>query len=238
MNSNAMYVGDHPGLPADQAELVVRIAHNVRKGLPDSVQLDDLIQAGMLGLLEARLRYRADKGASFATFVGIRVRGAILDELRRGGWAPRSLLRAHRLLQSAQRRIEQRMGRPANEKELAAETGMPVTEIREMTGGAAGLHPVSLDWAGADATARDIPDDDLAQPPEATERAHLCAAVHRARMRLPPRQQKLMAWHYDEEVSLREIAERLGGVTQARVSQLHKRALSRVQTELSAWQPA
>ena len=103
----------------EHATLVKRIAHHLMGRLPDSVQLNDLIQAGMLGLLEAARKYDGEKGASFETYAGIRIRGAMLDEIRRGDWAPRSVHRNTRRISEAIQQIESEKGRDAEDSEVA-----------------------------------------------------------------------------------------------------------------------
>lgn len=234
MTPNAMYlsVRPHTDLVSDHVDLVKRIAYRLHGRLPDTVQMEDLIQAGMLGLLEARERYRDGEGASFATFAGIRIRGAMLDEIRRGDWAPRSLHRATRAIQEARQRVESRVGRPAGEAELAAELDLPLDEYRKTLNDAAGAHLTSLDEGNFATLARDVPAAAESRPAEMVEWADLCAAVKAASDCLPERERQLMAWYYDEDLNLREIAERLG-VSESRACQLHGRAIARVREKLS-----
>lgn len=103
------------------APLVKRIAYHLLARLPASVQVEDLMQAGMMGLLEASKKYDGGKGASFETYAGIRIRGAMLDEVRKGDWAPRSVHRNTRMVSEAIRAIEARTGRDAKDQEVAAE---------------------------------------------------------------------------------------------------------------------
>jgi len=237
MTPNAMYIGSqaaHAGLMTDHVDLVKRIAYRLHSRLPECVQMEDLIQAGMLGLLEAQERYRSDEGASFSTFAGIRIRGAMLDEIRRGDWAPRSLHRATRAIQEAQQRIEHRAGRPASEAELAAEMGLSLTEFRKTVSDVASAHLMSLDDGDPDMPPQEVPADATSRPAELVEQADLRAAIAAASACLPERERRLMQWYYDEDLNLREIAERLG-VSESRACQLHGRALSRVRDMLSGW---
>lgn len=233
MTPNAMYTGVPAcaGLIADHVDLVKRIAYRLHNRLPDCVQIEDLIQAGMLGLLEAQERYRPGEGASFSTFASIRIRGAMLDEIRRGDWAPRSLHRATRAIQEAQQRIEHRAGRAASEAELAVETGLSLDEYRRTLSDGTDIHLMSLDEGDGDASGVPAADD---LPAELVEQADLYAAVVTASARLPERERRLMAWYYDDELNLRQIAERLG-VSESRACQIHGRALARVRESLSGW---
>lgn len=236
MTPNAMYLGlrTHTELVSDHVDLVKRIAYRLHGRLPATVQMEDLIQAGMLGLLEARERYRDDEGASFTTFAGIRIRGAMLDEVRRGDWAPRSLHRASRAIQEARQRIENRAGRPASEVELAAELGLSLTEYRKTLSDAAAAHLMSLDDGDFAMPAREVPTAVESRPAEMVEWADLCATVEAASDCLPERERQLMIWYYDEGLNLREIADRLG-VSESRACQLHGRAIGRVRARLSGW---
>ncbi|MDI1351771.1 MAG: RNA polymerase sigma factor FliA, partial [bacterium] len=122
------------------AILVKRIAHHLLGRLPQSVQLDDLIQAGMVGLLEAARHYDASKGASFETYAGIRIRGHMLDEVRRNDWVPRSVYRNSRMISDAVRHIEHKLGREAKDLEVAEELGLPINEYHEMLQDSASGH--------------------------------------------------------------------------------------------------
>ena len=121
MYSKAQAQNSQEQLIQRYAPLVKRIAYHLLGRLPASVQVEDLMQAGMIGLLEAAKKYDAGKGASFETYAGIRIRGAMLDEVRKGDWAPRSVHRNTRMVTDAIRAIEARTGRDAKDHEVAAE---------------------------------------------------------------------------------------------------------------------
>ncbi len=127
------------------APLVKRIAHHLLGRLPNSVQLDDLIQSGMIGLLEAAQKYDASKGASFETYAGIRIRGSMLDEMRRGDWAPRSVHRNSRRVAAAIRAVELRKANEASDQEIADELGVSLDEYFAMLADAAGRKLFSFD---------------------------------------------------------------------------------------------
>src|SRR6478752_6077076 len=112
----------------EYASLVKRIAYHMMMRMPASVQVDDLIQAGMIGLIEASQKYDASRGASFETYAGIRIRGSIVDEMRRGDWVPRSVHRNARRLSRAVAAVEARTGRDATDSEVAAELGVELEE--------------------------------------------------------------------------------------------------------------
>src|SRR5688500_5603064 len=132
------------------AELVKRIAYHLAGRLPASVEVDDLIQAGMLGLLEAAANYTADRGASFETYAGIRIRGAMLDALRKLDWAPRSVHRKARAAAAAIREIEAQFGREARDGEIADRKGVSLGEYHKIAHDAASCRIASLDDTNGD----------------------------------------------------------------------------------------
>jgi RNA polymerase sigma factor for flagellar operon FliA len=233
---NAMYANSRVANPLidDHVDLVKRIAYRLHSRLPDSVQIEDLIQAGMLGLLEAHERFREEEGASFSTFAGIRIRGAMVDEIRRGDWAPRSLHRKSRAVAEAQRVIEIREGRPATDAEVAKELGMTAAEYRKTIGDVASAHLHSLDDGDPDMPQQEVAAGDDWRPAFTVERDSLFEAVACASDELPDRERALMSMYYDQDLNLREIAESLG-VSESRACQLHGRAISRVRDQLTAW---
>jgi len=215
------------------AALVKRIAHHLAGRLPASVEVDDLIQAGMIGLLDAAAHFSSDRGASFETYAGIRIRGAMIDALRQLDWAPRSVHRKARAVADAIRELEGRQGRAATDSEIAAAMNMPLEEYHATVQDAAACQFSSLeDLAGA----ADIPGNE-AEPQLAAEEGALRESVAEAIAALPERERLVMSLYYDEELNLKEIGAVLG-VTESRVCQLHGQALVRLRGKLSAWQRA
>ena len=214
------------------AFLVKRIAHHLVARLPDSVQVDDLIQAGMIGLLEAGSKYEKGKGASFETYAGIRIRGAMLDEIRRGDWAPRSVHRNTRRITEAMRRVEGRTGREAQDKEVAAALGVELGEYNKMLNDSSGARLFSFE----DVTEADQPADAsvagrVAEGFEGDSfRQHVAAAIER----LPEREQLVLSLYYDEELNLKEIGAVLG-VSESRISQIMSKAVHRLRAGLQEW---
>lgn len=212
--------------------LVRRQALSMQVRLPASVELDDLIQAGTVGLLEAVGRFDASQGASFATFASQRIRGAMLDELRSRDWLPRSVRRNARMVDEAVRRLEQQLGRAAEENEIATELGMELEEYRQLLSdtNSGNLLPFEMlleegAEPGVEDTTQDTP---LQQFLDGEKRDQLVAAIEA----LPEREKLLMALYYQEELNLKEIGAVLG-VTESRVSQLHSQAVSRLRARLA-----
>src|SRR5262245_12483436 len=155
MGAYSLPTATRPGREADalvmrHAELVKRIAYHLAGRLPASVEVSDLIQAGMLGLLEASSNYTADRGASFETYAGIRIRGAMLDALRKLDWAPRSVHRKARAAAAAVREIETEHGREARDGEIAERMGVSIEEYHKIAQDAASCRIASLDDGGTD----------------------------------------------------------------------------------------
>ncbi|MCK5771050.1 RNA polymerase sigma factor FliA [Algiphilus sp.] len=226
--------GDVHALVAEHQELVRRIAWHLSARLPDSVEIDDLVQAGQIGLIEAARQYRPDGGASFATFASSRIRGAMLDELRRGDWMPRSVHRNARTIAGAVRTVEARHGRAATEAEVAAELGMPLADYQAMAGDAARGPLLSLEGIAIDDEPPEIPDPDAIDAAEQVTGSAFRRALAGAIDHLPERERQVMGLYYDEALNLREIGAVLG-VTESRVCQIHAQAVVRLRARLQAW---
>lgn len=230
---NTMYANPagQSSLPGEQVELVRRIAYRLRGRLPECVQLEDLVQAGMVGLLEARERFRDDEGASFKTFAGIRIHGAMLDEIRRGDWTPRSVHRAGRSVAKARHSVESRKGSAASRAEVASEAGLSMHDYHKTVNDVTGAYLHSLDEHDPDLPPHEVPAADGCSPAVVVEHLDLCDAVARASKQLPGRDRLLLSLYYEQHQTLRKIAERLG-VSESRACQLHRRAITRVREHL------
>jgi RNA polymerase sigma factor FliA len=217
------------------AELVKRIAYHLAGRLPASVEVSDLIQAGMLGLLEASANYTADRGASFETYAGIRIRGAMLDALRKLDWAPRSVHRKARAAAAAVRELEGEFGREARDTEIAERMGVSIEEYHKIAQDAASCRVASLDdTSGDDDSLLGRVEDENADPfLDATEQGFRSALVG-AIKELPERERLVMSMYYDDELNLKEIGAVLK-VTESRVCQLHGQALVRLKARLVDW---
>lgn len=214
------------------APLVKRIAYHLLGRLPSSVQVEDLMQAGMIGLLEASRKFDFGKGASFETYAGIRIRGAMLDEVRKGDWAPRSVHRNTRMVSDAMRAVEARLGRDAKDHEVAAELDMSLEEYYAILSDTAGSKLFSFDdllEAGAPA---DVQGGE--EPLSGLQDERFRAALVEAIDGLPERERLLLSLYYDEELNLKEIGAVLG-VSESRVSQLHSQCAARLRAKLTSW---
>lgn len=219
------------------APLVKRIAHHLLARLPSSVQLEDLLQAGMLGLLEAFSKFDASKGASFETFAGIRIRGAMIDEIRRGDWVPRSVHRNARMIAQKIAEIEQETGRDARDTEVADQLGIELEEYRQMLLDSSTGHMMDFDELGVteehftEGVASSSP---VQNPYEGLQTASFRDSLAGAIDGLPERERLVLALYYDEELNLKEIGEVLG-VSESRISQINTQAMIRLQSRLRDW---
>jgi RNA polymerase sigma factor for flagellar operon FliA len=213
------------------AELVKRIAYHLAGRLPPSVAVDDLIQAGMLGLMDAAANYTASRGASFETYAGIRIRGAMIDALRALDWTPRSVHRKARAVAVAVREIERRTGRDARDGEIAQQMGVTLEEYHAIVQDAASCRLSSLDDETAGRAAG--PADPFRETAEEELRASLAQAIDG----LPERERLVMSLYYSDGLNLKEIGEVLQ-VSESRACQLHGQALIRLRTRLADWREA
>lgn len=217
------------------APLVKRIAYHLLARLPASVQVEDLMQAGMIGLLEASRKYDAGKGASFETYAGIRIRGAMLDEVRKGDWAPRSVHRNTRMVTDAIRAVEARTGRDAKDSEVAAELKLSLDEYYGILGDTMGSRLFSFDdlMEGGEHGLEESGSHEL-EPGRGLEDERFRKALADAIANLPERERLVLSLYYDEELNLKEIGEVLG-VSESRVCQLHSQCAARLRARLAEW---
>lgn len=216
------------------APLVRRVALHLQARLPPSVELADLIQAGMIGLLDALRHFDGSKGASFETYAGIRIRGAMLDELRMGDWAPRSVHRRAREIAAVIREIEQKSGREAEETEIAQALGIPLSELRRQMADASQCQLLSLDEPFEDGDPRHEVPDAAPTPEQALETRDFARSLAGAIHELPERERLVLGLYYDEQLNLKEIGAVIG-VSESRVCQLHGQALLRLKARLAEW---
>ncbi len=223
------------GLVTQYSALVKRIAYHIMSRLPPSVQVDDLIQAGMIGLLEASRNYDAGQGASFETYAGIRIRGAMLDEIRKGDWAPRSVHRKARQVAEAVRQIENETGRDARDVEVAKALEMTLDEYHKTLQDASGCRLLSFEDMGITEDSVPSKGGGLSSSPfEGVQRDDFKKNLAEEISGLPDRERLVLTLYYDEELNLREIGAVIG-VSESRVSQIHSQALIRLQARLGHW---
>lgn len=214
------------------ASLVKRIAYHLISRLPSCVQVDDLIQSGMIGLLEAAKNYDATQGASFETFAGIRIRGSMLDEIRKGDWTPRSLHRKIREISQAMRQIEAEQGRDARDNEVAERMNMTLDEYHLVLQDASSHQIVSFeDIPSRDARVVDGFSARISGPLESIQEDNIKEILANVISGLPERERLVMSLYYDEELNLRETGEVLG-VSESRVCQIHSQALIRLKAKI------
>ena len=223
---------DQGQLVAQHAPLLKRIAYHLVSRLPASVQVDDLIQAGVVGLLEAARHYDPSQGASFETYAGIRMRGAMLDELRKTDWTPRSVHRKTRQLAEAVQEVEHREGRSARDAEIAQQMDMDLEDYYRLLRDVATSRILSVDEILGFSEDHNREAD--TGPLEHLQQNAFKEALAETIDGLPQRERYVLALYYDEELNLREIGEVLG-VSESRVCQIHSQALIRLRARMKDW---
>jgi RNA polymerase sigma factor FliA len=218
--------------------LVRRLAHQMIAKLPANVEVDDLIQVGMMGLSDALTRFDTAQGVQFETFATQRIRGAMLDELRGNDWMSRGDRRHQRSIEAAVHRLEQKLGRAPHEGEIAAEMGMPLTDYQELLGKVRGTQLVYLEDMSGDEADDDYLDrhvvDEGANPIARLQDQRMREALVQAIKQLPEREGFVMSMYYEQDMNLKEIAAVLG-VTESRVCQLHSQSIARLRSRLREW---
>ncbi len=212
------------------------IARRIHDRLPAQVSLEDLIHAGVLGLIDAVDRFDPSKNVQLKSYATFRIRGAIVDSLRAMDWGSRNLRRQARRIEQAHLDLKARLGRTPSEIELAAELGMSLGDFQHLLGDLRGLHLGSLqaEAAGSDggedlgATAAD---DSKEDPFTMTLRSEMQALVAEALDDLEPKERQVVALYYLEELTMKEVGAVLG-VGESRVSQIHSAALIRLRARL------
>jgi RNA polymerase sigma factor for flagellar operon FliA len=216
------------------APLVKRIAYHLMARLPSSVQVDDLVQNGMIGLLDAIDRFETGMGAQFETYAAQRVRGAMLDGLRENDWLPRNLRRELRRIEQAITKLEQEFWRSPSEDELATALGISLTDYQKILQDARGHQVISfedlVEEDGEDFLERHFSDND-GDPARILENEALKKLIAQGIELLPEREKLMMALYYEQDFNLREIGEVMG-VTESRVSQLHSQAVARLRARI------
>lgn len=216
------------------ADLVRRVALQLVTRLPASVEVDDLIQAGSIGLLDAIRRYRKMPQAQFETYAVQRIRGAMLDELRKSDWLPRSLRGKCRRIAEAVHAAEQRLGRVATEQELADQMGLSMDDYQDLLRDAQGVQVLYAEDLADGADAGGLAGEGSSEAGDPLDRVllqDLRGALAKAIDRLPERERLLLSLIYQEEMNVKEVA-LVMGISEGRVCQLRTQAVGRIRAHL------
>ncbi len=220
--------------------MVKRLAHHMMGRLPPSVEEDDMVQAGMIGLLDAISRYDEDQSAQFEAYAIQRIRGSMIDELRHTDWMPRSARQSMRKIEQAIGALQHQLGRQPSEGEIADAMKIPLNAYQSMLGDARGHQLLYFeDFGESDENDsfldKQTASEDSMPLPQLLD-ANLRACIIAGIENLPEREKLLMSLYYEEELNLREISE-VFGVSESRICQLHGQAIARLRTKLKddAW---
>jgi RNA polymerase sigma factor for flagellar operon FliA len=227
---------DRNALIRQYQPLVRKLAHHMMAKLPANVQVDDLIQVGLIGLTEALTRFEATQGVQFETFATQRIRGAMIDELRENDWVSRGTRKSQKDIEEAMRRLEHRLGRSPLESEIAADLGMSLSDYQSLLSKVRGTQLVYLEDMNHN------PDDEDsfldrhlgdagADPINVLRDLRLKDALVAAIKNLPEREQFIMSMYYEQDMNLKEIAAVLN-VTESRVCQLHSQSIARLRAKM------
>lgn len=216
------------------APLVHRIAYHLKSRLPDSVLIDDLLQSGMMGLLEASGKYNDSKGASFETYAGIRIRGSMIDDIRKGDWVPRSVHKNARSIATAITKIEQITGQTATDHEIAEMLEISLEKYHSILKDAANGHIFAFDELGVTEDYLTDANNESNEPYNGLKDEKFRLSLREAIETLPEREKLILALYYDDELNLKEIGEVIS-VSESRVSQIHSQAMVRLKSRMNDW---
>lgn len=220
------------------APLVKRIALHLKARLPACVDIDDLIQSGMLGLMDALSHFEDGHGAAFETYATIRIRGAMIDEMRQSDWAPRMVHQNTRQISDAVARLSGKLGRDPKDLEIAAELGVTVEKYRQMLFESSTSQVIGIEDLGVtDDVISDSPDHRQDRLFELMAASEFKKALAQAISKLPEREQQVLSLYYDEELNLREIGQVLE-LSESRICQIMSQAMSRLRAALKHWRSA
>ncbi len=227
---------DRNALIRQYQPLVRKLAHHMMAKLPANVQVDDLIQVGLMGLSEALSRFEATQGVQFETFATQRIRGAMLDELRDNDWVSRGVRKSQKDIEEAMRRLEHQLGRSPHESEIAKDLNMSLADYQSLLGKVRGTQLVYLEDMNHYSEDEDsfldrhLGDAD-ADPLQVLRDQRLRQALVAAIKNLPEREQFIMSMYYEQDMNLKEIAAVLE-VTESRVCQLHSQSIARLRAKM------
>jgi len=214
--------------------LVKRIAYHLITRLPTNIQVDDLIQSGMVGLIEASKNYDPSQGASFETYAGIRVRGAMLDDVRHADWSPRSLHRKMRQVREAIHDIENETGRDAKDQEIAERLEISLDDYYAIRRDSSNAQIFSLDQTEEDPGQQNRIRSSQSEPLEFLQDSSFKTSLAEVITTLSEREQMVMSLYYNDELNLKEIGLVLE-ISESRVCQIHSQALNNIRSKMSGW---
>jgi RNA polymerase sigma factor for flagellar operon FliA len=230
-----MSPAEREALIIEHLSLIRHVAHRVATRLPSSVEIGDLVNAGVIGLLDAVEKFEPERGVKFKTYAELRVRGAIIDSLRNLDWAPRSLRRRGRDLERVYGELEQKLGRPASDEEVSEALGENLEDLHalldQLNGLSIGSFDDSFQQEDNEAIINYYPDDGANDPHMQFEAAELTDMMAKAIDTLPEKERMVLSLYYYEELTMKEIGSILG-VNESRVSQLHSKATLRLRSKL------
>lgn len=221
----------------EYAGLVKLVAGRLSMYLGNNVEYDDLVGYGTFGLIDAIDKYDYTKGVKFETYASLRIRGAILDQIRKMDWIPRSVRQKQRKLDQAYQNLEQRYGRAVNDEELAQELDITVDELESWQNQTKITNIISLDEfmeQGTEAKVEQNLSSDYSQPDKILERNELKELIVQSLETLTEKEKKVIIFYYYEELTLKEISKILE-VSESRISQLHTKALQKMRVNLGKY---
>lgn len=227
---------DRNALIRQYQPLVHKLAHHMMAKLPANVQVDDLIQVGLIGLSEALSRFEATQGVQFETFATQRIRGAMLDELRENDWVSRGTRKSQKEIEESMRRLEHRLGRSPKESEIAADLGLSLSDYQDLLNKVRGTQLVYLEDINHSSDDEDSfldrqMGDAEADPLNMLRNERIRQALIAAIKALPEREQYIMSMYYEQDMNLKEIAAVLD-VTESRICQLHSQSIARLRAKM------
>ena len=219
----------------DYVPLVKFVAHRIASRLPAHVELDDLINSGILGLMDAIEKFEPARNIKFKTYAELRIKGAILDGLRELDWVPRSLRRKKKDIETAYHSIEQQVGRAATDEEVARQLGVPLEELQKNLDDLKGVTLGTFVEVGEDGEGESlisfVPDPDAEDPQKLFQTSEIKAILRTAMELLPRKEKFVVQLYYFDELTMKEIGTLLN-ITESRVSQLHTKAMLRLRGKL------
>lgn len=236
-----MSAAEREALIVDSLPLIKHIAHKVAMRLPATIEMRDLVNAGVIGLLDAIDKFEPERGVKFKTYAEVRVRGAILDSLRDLDWAPRSLRKKSKDLERVYAELGQKLGRPATDEEVCAALGEDLETFHSLLDQ---LHGLTIGSFEAPAESEEkgegrinyYPDDGSNDPHARFETKEITGLLAEAIDSLPERERMVLSLYYYEEFTMKEIGTLLG-VNESRVSQIHTKATLRLRGKLAKAAP-